>query len=664
MVDPEDAIEQIEDAIREACSTKILGDYRLVVRDDKVFLLEKSGAVLWSCNTSALDSSQKKKQLCEHTKCAAEEIDRVTAQLLFSLEQHEDHESQQIKAALDSVQQEVTLSKEQLDTRGLALLKTGDVLYKVKQVYDKGVQADRYRFVLWEDDKKILTVLNCISSKSRWPQSQFVTGSSGFGKTNMVMVALCLIPSSWSKVLTYVTPAALRYSPNQDYSILFIREHRQAGEQDIRLMKSEDGGYTYEIAVRDSETGQMTTQTGRITAKSIIETSTGLASVENLRRDWLVSVDESPQLTCEINHRKAEFRAGKCTPASPDEIAIIQSAISQLDLQLDVVIPYAEYLEDLTNWDRSRFDDLLDVISVIALIHQKSRPFDDQGRIIATAADLYLALRIAGGTLLQSLRKLPVRLEKFLDVIPDTSQVAGTKTKALALELKKAQGTIRDYLSELENLGYVVSDQKQGTREKEYWKVPSPSIGTAEALLKLTFSSPRWQNIVLSVQTAMKQVDSPSAELLNGIQSVVDPLVEGAVVRLDGEHIEIPPSAVQQIRKKLDSSPSERKDSEKKHLPAESENQQQISSFSDLTSQSFPALEEYLPDLSTEEGHNAVIRHLGVLKQHFKSRQEICQYLIDIGYKETEVKSFVASIDSILSETPSGWLVLVRGGSD
>jgi hypothetical protein len=603
---PEEAIDRIERVTREANQTVALGDFRLVLKADKVFLFDKSDAVLWSCNASSLDSSQKKNQLCEHTKCSTELIDQVTAQLLFSLEQApDDHESQQIKAALDSVQQEVTLSKEQLDAKGLALLKTGDVLYKVKQVYDKGVQVDRYRFVLWEDDKKILTAVNCVSSKSRWPQSVFVTGSSGFGKTNMVMVALCLIPSSWSKILTYVTPAALRYSPNQDYSILFIREHRQAGEQDIRLMKSEDGGYTYEIAVRDSETGQMTTQTGRISAKSIIETSTGLASVENLRRDWLVSVDESPRLTCEINHRKAEFRAGKITPASPDEIAIIQSAISQLDLQLDVVIPYAEYLEDLTNWDRSRFDDLLDVISVIALIHQKGRPFDDQGRIIATAADLYLALRIAGGTLLQSLRKLPVRLEKFLEIIPDTSQVAGTRTKTLALELKKAQATIRDYLSELENLGYVVSDQKQGTREKEYWKVPSPTIGTAEALLKLAFSSPKWQNILESVQTAMKQADCPSAELLDGVLSVVDPLAEGAVVRLDGEHIEVPLSAIQQLRKEANSKPPEEKDVKTEHLPAERKIQQDVSSYGDLpeTKRRIKLLEHYrnIPFTSIEE---------------------------------------------------------------
>ena len=347
-------------------------------------------------------------------------------------------------------------------------------------------------------------------------------------------------------------------------------------------MKSEDGGYTYEIAVRDSDTGQMTTQTGQVPVKTILETSTVLSSVENLRRDWLVSVDESPQLTCEINHRKAEFRAGKIIPTTSDQVAIVQSAITQLDLKLDVVVPFAECLEDLTNWDRSRFDDLLDEISIITLIHQKQRPLDNEGRIIATAADLYLALRIAAGTLLESLRKLPVRLEKCLEVMPDTFQVDGTTCKMLALELKKAQGTIRQYVAELENLGYVVSDQKQGTREKQYWRTPSPSMGTADVLLKKAFSSPKWQNIMDSVQRALKQADCPSAEVLNGIMTVIDPLAEGAMVQLDVEHVEIPPSAVQRIKKEPDSKPSKEKNIEIDHLSAEPDIQQQISSPSEI----------------------------------------------------------------------------------
>lgn len=580
MSDASEAIEEIQEAASDAQQVFPLGNFRLVIKGDKVFLLNGEDKAEWSCNVPSLDSHQNKKQLSERTQQSDAEVDKVSAQLLFSLEQeHEDQESRQIRAELNSVGQDLSLSEEELNRKGLEFLKSGDLLYKVKKINDEGVLlGSKYRFVLGEDDTKLQTFENCVSCASRWPQNEFVSGTSGFGKSNMVLVALCLLPQSWVKILTYVTPAALRYSPNQSYKLLFIREHRRTGEQDIRLIKAEDGGYTYEIAIRDPETGQMTTQTGKIDIKSVITTSTSMESLENLRRDWLMSVDESPELTREINHRKAEYAAGRIEPVANEELAVIQHAVAQLDPKLDVIIPYADCLEDLTAWDRSRFEDLLEAISITAWIHQKQRPLDHQGRVIATAADLYLTLRTAVGTLLQSLRRLPLRLEKCLDVIPDTSESSGITAKEAALKRGVGQSTIRGYLADLENIGYVVSDAKQGTRERQYWRVPSPTIGTAEVLLKKVFQQSKWPKIVDSVKKALNSADPLTAELLNGVWTVVDPLA-GTVVRLDGEHVEIPRSALQQMKKDTDSSPSSEKESGMNDLPAESAVQQEISSY-------------------------------------------------------------------------------------
>jgi hypothetical protein len=659
LAEPTDAVDEIENATNEACPSAALGQYTLAVKGEKAFLLDNSGSAVWSCNAGSLDSFQKKKQLIEVTKCSATDIDEATAKLLFSLErEHEDRETREINRALNAVEKNVTLSEGQLNVKGLELLEHGELLSKAKEVYDKGVLVDKYRFVLGEDDGKLLMSSHCYSAVSRWPQSVFVTGGSGFGKTNLVLVALCQVPAEWAKILSYVTPAALRYSPNQDYKILFIKEHRRTGEQDIRLIKNEDGGYTYEIAVRDPDSGQMTTQTGSICAKTVIETSTSLSSVESLRRDWLRSVNESPELTSKINHRKAEYRAGKIQPSTADELAIIQHAVAQLDPQLDVVIPYAEQLEDLTAWDRSRFDDLLDEISFIAWIHQKQRPVDNQGRIIATPADLYLALRIAGGTLLQSLQKLPVRLGKVLDVLPGTNSVTGLTVKELVLERKIGESTARQYRAEVQNLGYVVGDQKQGTRENQYWRLESPSVGTAELLLKKTFSNPKWAEIVNSVKRALEQADPVSAELLNGVWSVTDPLADDAIVRLDADHIEIPGSALQQIKKRTDSDDSEQKEAEAEHLPAEPENQQQISTWLNNHSSETSSL----PDLRTEDGQVTVLRHISGLTHHFHQPNDIAEYLRGVGYNQTDTERFLTIIRGRLAQTPEGWLTIILGG--
>lgn len=233
-----------------------------------------------------------------------------------------------------------------LEAEAHHFLKDPAILHRVKQLVEKGFMVDRYRFVLGEDDKKLLIFLSALSSSTPWPQNVWLTGTSGFGKTNMVMIILALMPPRWVKRRAYLTAAGLRYG-DQDYKILFIQEWRQGVEQDARLTSKEDGSYIYEIAGRDAETGEMVTQVGEISAKTIVTTSAErLPSAQMLRRCWLLSVDETPELTKQINQHKAKYAVGKVEPASQDEVAVIQRAIMLLE-PVDVLVPYAEELVDL-----------------------------------------------------------------------------------------------------------------------------------------------------------------------------------------------------------------------------------------------------------------------------------------------------------------------------
>jgi hypothetical protein len=373
-----------------------------------------------------------------------------------------------------------SLSEEELKKMALELLRSPDLLFKIKTIYEKGVVVDRYRFVLGEGDKKLLVFIIVISAETPYPQSLWVTGDSGYGKTNTVVVTLALMPPGYAKVRSYLTGAGLRYG-DQDYKVLFISEWRQFAEQDVRLISREDGSYTYEIAIKDPETGEWTTQVGEIPAKTIITTSAErLPSSQMLRRCLLLSVDEDPELTKKINIRKAEYRAGMVEPASPDEIAAIQHAVSLLQ-PFEVVIPYAKSLVNLAPWDRTRLDYFLGIISIITCIYQYQREKDEKGRLIATPADLYMAMRICWSTLMQSLQQLPERLKKCLEILPTEDEGLGMTSKEVALLLKKSQSTIRGYLSDLVNLNHAVSDRRQGSREKQFWRVRSRAE-TAELL--------------------------------------------------------------------------------------------------------------------------------------------------------------------------------------
>jgi hypothetical protein len=476
-----------------------LGEYHIELKGEKAILYDRDGTAVFSHNASSVDGLQVKRKIAKIVDVTDEEVDRVIAQLaeILCLRERERFK-QQVEDGLR--QAETHLTENEITEGATELLKSPDMLYRVKRIYDRGVMVDRYRFVLMEDDKKLLTFLIFLSAITSWSQSLWSTGSSGFGKSNMIAVTLRVMPPGYAKVRSYLTGAGLRYG-NQDYKVLFIREWRQFAEQDIRLVSREDGSYTYEIAVRDPKTGEMTTQAGEIPAKTIVTTSAGrLPSGQMLRRCWLVSVDESPELTSLINMRKAEYRAGKVEPASPDEIAFIQRAILLLE-PADVIIPYTELLVDLAPWDRTRFDYLLDIIAVIAWLHRYQRAPDDHGRIIATPADLYIAMRICWPTLMQSLTRLPERLRKCWEILPDEHQPDGVTIKELSLKLGVGQGTVRGYLADLENQGHAASERKQGSREKQYWRITARSA----EVLNITSSSHDWQKIASLTEQTLKQ---------------------------------------------------------------------------------------------------------------------------------------------------------------
>jgi hypothetical protein len=431
---------------------------------------------------------------------------------------------------------ETSLSQEELDGRAREFLSSPDLLHRIKSIMEKGVIADRYRFVLGEDDRKLLVFLIAASASTRVPQSLWVTGTTGFGKSNLVMVVLRLMPPGYAKIRSYITAGGIRYG-DKDYRVLFLKEFRQSAEHDLRLSTKEDGGYIYEIAVKDPGTGEWTTQVEEIPAKTIITTSAGqLPNPQTLRRFWLLSVDESEELTEKINRRKAEYEEGKVKPADQDEVAVVQRAIQLLE-PAEVVIPFAGLLLNLAPWDRTRLDNLYDIIKIIAWLHQYQRPRDREGRIVATPADCYMALRIAWPTLTQTLSQLPERLRKVLNVLPTDTDAYGKTVKEICVETKLASSTVRQYLSDLDNYGFILEDKRPDTRSKQYWRKSNVEAlnSVEEAIQHL-----KWQEIASLVEKTATKPPSENAlncqqctgtsswgclpAALNPTQTVIDPL--------------------------------------------------------------------------------------------------------------------------------------------
>lgn len=424
---------------------------------------------------------------------------------------------------------ETQYTSAELDVRALNFLRSPDLLHQVKKILDKGIIVDnRLRAVIKEDDKKLHAFCVAVSAKSLRPQNLLISGTSGYGKSNIVSAVLALMPPDYVKFRSYFTAAGLRYG-SQDYKLLFIREWRNPTEEDTRLTMGEDGSYEYEIAVKDKESGEWTTQTGKIPARTIITTTAEeLPTTQTLRRLWLQSVDETAELTKDINEYKAKFRLGDLIPVSQDKVAVIQQAIKTLE-PCPVIIPFAEKLLDLTKWDRSRLDQFYDFIDTVAWVHQFQREKDEQQRIIATPQDLYISFRVCWGALAQSLQKLPLRLKKCWNILPEvSSKTAGMIIKDIALTMGVAQSTIRGYMNDLLNLNYAVCEKLAGKREKSWWRVTdeSRSVASVEKVMEHL----NWQEITALVKQRQEKANSTSVEVLNDSSSltkkhiVIDPI--------------------------------------------------------------------------------------------------------------------------------------------
>jgi predicted transcriptional regulator len=415
--------------------------------------------------------------------------------------------------------------------RVLSLLRDPALLFKVKQVLEQGFHVNgRYRFVLGEDSKKLLLYLINISAKTRWPQSCWLTGDAGLGKSNLAYTVTALMPTGYVKTRSYLTAGGIRYG-DQSYKVLFIVEWRHNSEQDLRLIMKEDGGYAFEVAVKDPATGEWTTKVEEVPAKSIITTSAGkLPMPETLRRCWLLSVEEDEELTRQINVRKVEYAAAKIKPVEEEELKILQEAVNLLE-DCDVVIPYAEELLKLAPWDRSKLDFLLDLIRVVAYLHQFQRP--KRGNVIcATAADLYIALRTGWSALLSSLYQLPARLRRCFDILPKYGE-GGLTSEEVAAKLGVAQSTARQYLADLINQGYAYEFKQEGSRRKLYCRSvrSAESLNTAENVIQRI----DWAKVIEHEKGWKAGEPNGSAEqsnpALDSWRFVVDP-IDGRLIEL------------------------------------------------------------------------------------------------------------------------------------
>lgn len=450
----------------------------------------------------------------------------------------------------DEGKEEVTQGSEaippEVEEKAQALLNGDlDFLNTVSNVLGQGIAVstdeDRIRFVLGEEGKKLLVFCNLAGSISTpYPQMTLIVGAPGQGKSNLPETIMHLLPEGKVRRRGYLTGAAIRYGESDKDSIIYLQEFMGKGEMELRLLSPYDGGFVAEVAAKDPETGAMTTQTYDVKCRGFISTTAeGLPSLQLLRRVWLISADETEELTTEINKAKALIREGNWIPSDPVLVAGIKRAVSLITPR-KVRIPFASVVAAAYSWDRSTIDRVFDLVAILANFYQRQRPINEKGEIMALPWDYFRALDISEAVLLETISKLPKGRKDVLDAVvsaieDNISKKEGKYTKQgsfndnngedrqeiriedclpTAKEITKKTGldqkTVYNYCRDLINLGYLTGTSGKPKKYEPTKKAQKLSPMALRDNIKASdIASRTWDSLRLMYSQPCDQVYPP-----------------------------------------------------------------------------------------------------------------------------------------------------------
>jgi len=341
--------------------------------------------------------------------------------------------------------------------------------------------------LIGEDNLLKQNIIFIVSGQTRYPLSEIITGHSGSGKNESIRAVSSLFPEGWVFEFTTSTPEAIKYIPEDFSGTIIIYElagiRSETGSLGLRSI-GEGKGIKTIYPMRDEATGKMTLGETQTNAKNFISTDSGLDIAADLyRRVFKNSMNDSLTLTKRVCAKK--MRDGSIpeslrlklnpernqTPYSENDF---KNALTLIDLNLEVVtFPPTNLLNliDLANKKeqqvalRTQIERILNVIKILALIHQKQRiklTIEENSYIIADARDVEIALTILETSIIETVTRIEKRQKEALELFENNN--APLNKNQLAEKLNCATVTAARILKTLANNGYL----KQNENVKPY----------------------------------------------------------------------------------------------------------------------------------------------------------------------------------------------------
>lgn len=448
--------------------------WKPVGKQTKVVLHVFDGEDLIDTDTVDLGKAAKRtefaKRLADRTGAQIEDVEnellRISTERSAAINPKPDPEpaddlAEQTRAALEQTDPEVR--------------KEADRLLEDPTLIER-IQADiEAAGVAGEEDLRLTLYLIGTSRLLPRPLAAIVQGQSSSGKSYPIEKVVGMFPPEAVVNATQMTPQSFFHMPTGSLSHRWVvagersrlenddraeatralREMLSAGRLS-KMMPVKEGG---EIVTR------MIEQEGPI---AYIE-STTLSRVfeEDANRCIMLSTDERRSQTVRVMRLHAMLASGK-REMDTRMIVARHHAMQRLLERQPIVIPFAERLAELLEVFADRvecrraYPMLLALVQASALLHQRQRKADQDGRLIAEPFDYGLAVRLLSGPLARTIgeslsdpaRRFLDRLLGEVDCPVDPLPVPFT-AKDVRRRLSVQRSTAAGFLSELEDKGFL-----------------------------------------------------------------------------------------------------------------------------------------------------------------------------------------------------------------
>jgi DNA primase len=258
-------------------------------------------------------------------------------------------------------------------------------------------------------------------------------------------------------------------------AVLYLQEVAGSEEANysIRVMQS-DGRLEYEATQKTAD-GSMKNVVYQTEGPTVIVQTTTKNHLhpENETRVFPIYIDESEEQTSRIISSILTEAAGKGSSGAEKQRVRQrwQDAIRLLEPE-EVVVPYADRLKIPNSPIRIRRDArrLLDVVRVIAWLHQHRRERDEDGRILASEEDFHTALSLVSESLMRAWQTLTPAEETVLQSIKGLpEQLLGSGFRRRDLKVPGVSDRrIKEVLKSLTDTGYLDCDGRAGPQGYSY----------------------------------------------------------------------------------------------------------------------------------------------------------------------------------------------------